>query len=117
LASNTSVVRVDLQRNSIDDDGIKALAQLLTTNNTLAEIDLSYNNITDFGMLFFVKAAKASTTLRDLNVSCNLISELGLTLCGEWFAAPNVALRSIDFSFNKLVYFVLFIVLFVVVCC
>ena len=105
LHNNVSVVKLDVSRNQIDDEGIKTLSTALAMNHTLAEINLSYNNVTDFGMLFFVKAAKSSTTLRHLNMSCNLITELGVTLCGEWFATPTIALQHVDFSFNKFVLF------------
>ena len=62
----------------INDDGIKKLADVLTTNNTLKTFTFTRGIITDVGMRALANAFKVNTSLITLNLSSNIIKNNGV---------------------------------------
>ncbi|KAK3831131.1 MAG: hypothetical protein J3R72DRAFT_425615 [Linnemannia gamsii] len=63
LKTNSTLVTLDLQNNSIRYDGAKALAEALKTNSTLATLDLQYNWIGGNGAEALAEALKSNSTV------------------------------------------------------
>ncbi|KFH62977.1 hypothetical protein MVEG_11015 [Podila verticillata NRRL 6337] len=49
LKTNSTLITMDLQKNSIGDNGVQSLAEALKTNSSLAILDLQYNTTGDKG--------------------------------------------------------------------
>lgn len=75
LASNTSILVLNLSRNGIGGpENEKALCNLLSVNNTITELDLERNRIVDEGGCIG-QGLSANTSLRTLNCELNPIGE------------------------------------------
>lgn len=68
LASNTSVVTVDLSSNNIGNVGAVALAEALKTNTTITTLSLYFNKFGDVACKAFEKALQNNTTLTKLEM-------------------------------------------------
>lgn len=59
----SNVIKLELPRNNIDDNMIKALVDGLRLNSTLAYLDLSHNKIEDNGARRIAKFLMHSSTI------------------------------------------------------
>ena len=74
LKTNFTITKVNLSRNIIGDKGATALAEALLTNSTFTELDLSGNRIGDKGACVLAEALKINSTVTRLNIDNNDIS-------------------------------------------
>jgi len=63
--------------------GLAALAQAISTSTTLAEIDLQSNSIRDEGAKILAEAIKANRSLTKINLTDNGIGEEGLKMLAD----------------------------------
>lgn len=73
----SNVIKLELPRNNIDDNMIKALVDGLRLNSTLAYLDLSHNKIEDNGARRIAKFLMHSSVIIYLNLWDNLIHTEG----------------------------------------
>ena len=71
LATNTSVISVDLSFNEIGNVGAEALAKALKTNTSVISVDLSFNKFDYVVRKAFEKALQTNTTLTKLEIEDN----------------------------------------------
>ncbi|KAF9910161.1 hypothetical protein BX616_010927 [Lobosporangium transversale] len=83
LKTNTTLLVLDLEGNSIGDKGALALSEALKTNTALTSLSLRENSIGHKGALALSKALKINTTLTTLNLNWNLIEEKGAVVLLE----------------------------------
>lgn len=79
LAGCANLRRLDLARNSINDDGATGLAEALGTMGSLSCLELDNNSISDAGMQALCQGFLVCTTLKNLNLSSNIMQEEGMT--------------------------------------
>ena len=77
LKSNTTVIKLNLCDNDIDDAGAAGLADALKSNKTLKELNLGSNSIRDAGAKSLADALKSNKTLTELNLGSNSIRDAG----------------------------------------
>ena len=75
LATNRTVVSLDLRNNKIGADGAAALANMLKSNSTLQIIDLRWNEIGAAGGRSILSALSSNHTLKRLELAGNKIPE------------------------------------------
>ena len=63
---NTTLQKLDIDKNGISDDGAAAISDGLKSNNSLQELYMSYNQITNEGAKKIAEAIKVNTTLHTL---------------------------------------------------
>lgn len=68
LKINTTLCRLDLAYNWIDEEGVKSIASALAINTTLTALFLQYNFICDEGVFALAEAARINTTLMSLRI-------------------------------------------------
>jgi Ran GTPase-activating protein (RanGAP) involved in mRNA processing and transport len=72
LPSMTGLTKLDLKSNQIGDAGADALANVLSKMNKLSYIDLSFNNIGDEGAKSFANGVKNMDNTRTVKFHLNL---------------------------------------------
>ena len=77
LKSNTTVIKLTLCDNDIDDAGAAGLANALKFNTTLSVLNLSENCIGDAGAANLADALESNKTLTELNLTINGIGDAG----------------------------------------
>jgi len=80
LMVNTTLTMLSLKHNTISDDGASVISKSLKSNNTLTELILSHNNIENRGAELISKALMVNTTLTSLNLNGNKIGEEGVKM-------------------------------------
>ena len=95
LASNTSLLKVNLHDNKIGDEGAQSLASALKVNNTLRCVNLSGNQISKVGAQIFAEALMVNTVLEIFYLSGNKIGDEGMQSLAMSLKVINT-LRSID---------------------
>ena len=92
LCVNTSVKTLDLSCNPLDDEGAKALAEMLggngaessgTVNTTLEHVDLSWCSIGPVGAQHLAQALCVNTSVKTLDLSCNPLDDEGAKALAE----------------------------------
>ena len=73
LKENTTLQSLNLHRNSIGDEGAKALSEALKENTTLQSLNLQSNSIKYDGAKALSEALKENTTLQSLDLGGNSI--------------------------------------------
>lgn len=68
LKGNTSCEEVVLANTSVDDDGAKLFAAVLTANSTLKKLDLGYNKIRHDGIVAIAEAMKTNASLTEIKL-------------------------------------------------
>lgn len=63
LRVSTSLTRIDLTYNWIEDEGAEHLAKGISDSASLTDIDLSYNNISPLGGIHIANAMSISTSM------------------------------------------------------
>ncbi|XP_032237000.2 NACHT, LRR and PYD domains-containing protein 14 isoform X2 [Nematostella vectensis] len=66
LSKNTSLEKLSLACNNIDDEGMCALAKYVTKTKSLQSLDISYNHISDVGKKAIIDACSESESLQHL---------------------------------------------------
>ncbi|KAI8606157.1 hypothetical protein EDD21DRAFT_349318 [Dissophora ornata] len=77
LKTNNPLTILNLENNSIGNDGALALSEALKTNTTLTTLNLQRNSIEKEGALALSEALKTNTTLTTLNLKNNSIGKEG----------------------------------------
>ncbi|KAI8595485.1 hypothetical protein EDD21DRAFT_420616 [Dissophora ornata] len=77
LRSNNPLTTLNLQNNSIGNEGALSLSEALKTNTTLTTLNLANNSIGQEGALSLSEALKTNTTLTTLNLEYNGIGYEG----------------------------------------
>ncbi|KAK3529234.1 hypothetical protein QTP70_021919 [Hemibagrus guttatus] len=73
LASNSSLIQLDLRNNQINHQGAAEIALALKRNSVLQELDLRWNNIGLLGGRALLEALQQNRTLLQLNMAGNNI--------------------------------------------
>ena len=68
LTVNQSVTRINIAKNTIDDEGALALADALEVNTSVVNIDLSGNTIGDGGASALADALKVNMSVTRVNL-------------------------------------------------
>ena len=102
--SRGSMQKLDLNSNSISEDGATAFAMMLRFNKSLSELNLSFNNIGDQGAVAIAAALQINTTLRCLSLRRNGIGNTGVQKIAEYLprmsALKEFILSKNDFDQN-----------------
>lgn len=77
LQRNSTLKKLDLNRNDIGDDGAEVLLGSLKFNRTLTTLDLSDNRISITGAAALAEVLRFNRTLKEINFSINFISDDG----------------------------------------
>ena len=83
LKSNTTVTKLDLHHNFIDDACLASLAEMLKSNTTLTKLNLCSADFGAAGAASLAEALKSNTTLTKLNLSVNTIYDAGAAALAE----------------------------------
>ena len=70
LTYNTHLTKLDCIFNNTNDEGAKALGEMLRVNNTILELDLRYNHIGG-GLAYLDEALKYNTSIIKIDLSGN----------------------------------------------
>merc|ERR1712130_565604 len=79
LKSNTSLTKIEMNKNQIGDRGVKFIAAGLKENTTLKYLNLMENMISDEGAKSVSEALKFNTIIQDLDLENNKVSQKVLT--------------------------------------
>jgi Ran GTPase-activating protein (RanGAP) involved in mRNA processing and transport len=102
LINNITLEQLYLTNNSIFDQGIQSLAQVLSNENrSLKKLGLELNNITDEGVEYLSTMFKTNRTLIHLGLSANKISNYGVKLLANELVDDETALEELHLSGNK----------------
>jgi Ran GTPase-activating protein (RanGAP) involved in mRNA processing and transport len=101
LASNASLLKINLCDNKIGDDGVRSLCAALKVNKTLTSIDLSGTQISKVGAQLLAEALLVNTVLQSMNLVNNMIGEDGAQSLGDALKVNN-NLRCINLSGNQI---------------
>lgn len=77
LLKNNKISYLGLRGNDLNDDDVKTLAEVLATNVSLTHLDLSANNITCNGAKILANALTQKCSLIKLNLEGNKIGDIG----------------------------------------
>ncbi|XP_051004611.1 leucine-rich repeat-containing protein 74A [Acomys russatus] len=128
LVSNTTILRLELEDNSIMEEGVRSLTEMLHENYYLQELNisdndlglegariisdflqennsslwklkLSGNNLKDESAALLCQALSSNYRIRSLNLSNNQLSDTGGEYLGQMLAL-NVGLQSLNLSWN-----------------
>ena len=98
---NKTLQKLDINHNSISDDGAVAFSDGLKYNISLQELNMSYNKITNEGAKMIGEAIKGNKTLQKLNISHNSISDDGAVAFSDGLKF-NISLQELNMSGNKI---------------
>jgi len=70
LTHNTNLTKLNCTTNNTNDDGAKALAEMLKVNKTILELNL-YNNHIEWGVIYLAEAIEHNTSLIYIDLSLN----------------------------------------------
>lgn len=101
LKINYTIVKLDLTRSHLDDEGVKALAEALKVNHILRSLIISWNRFNEEGGKALTEALKVNHTLTLLNLAWNKAGkEMGQALAEA--LKVNVTLRILFLDGNNL---------------
>ena len=69
LQANTTVTKLDLKYNSIEEDGTMAVCSMMEENCYITNLNLSHNNMSYTGSMAVEKMLQSNSTLTELNCS------------------------------------------------
>ncbi|KAI8597484.1 hypothetical protein EDD21DRAFT_407566 [Dissophora ornata] len=101
LKTNNPLTTLNLQHNSIGNEGALALSEALKTNITLITLNLWRNSIEKEGALALSEALKTNTTLTTLNLWSNSIKKEGALALSEALKT-NTTLTTLDLQYNSI---------------
>ena len=84
-----TLLKLNISRNEISDDGAIAFSECLKTNTILQKLNISHNRISDDGAIAFSECLKSNTTLIELDMSRNYISDRILQSVAQAIKANN----------------------------
>ncbi|CAO3568867.1 unnamed protein product [Mortierella alpina] len=100
LKTNSTLATLNLDSNTVGDDGAKVLAEALKTNSTLTTLNLPYNSIGDDGAKALAEALETNKTLTILNLESNAIAYDGINALAEMLKT-NKTLNALDLHWNS----------------
>jgi len=100
LHNNTNVVKLDISRNQIMEDGIIAIGDCLKNNTMLQEVDMSFNNINVEGAKIIAGVIQANVALQTLDISYCGIPNDGVVVVSESYK-NNKTLQQLIISWNN----------------
>jgi len=101
IKENTTIVKLNLERNCLGEFGIDVIADALCVNTTITNLNLSRNNLEEYGTQKITDALYTNTTITNLNLSDNWLGENGALVIAEALYV-NTTLTSLDLSHNYL---------------
>ncbi|CAJ1069492.1 leucine-rich repeat-containing protein 74B [Xyrichtys novacula] len=101
LATNTSILRLNLRDNWMEGMGGAAIAGMLKENCYITEVDLSDNNLGDYGARAIAGMLKENSSLLRLNLSGNHFTDQSAEHLGPALIT-NTKLQHLDLSYNAL---------------
>ncbi|KAG0051211.1 hypothetical protein BGZ83_003996 [Gryganskiella cystojenkinii] len=101
LKTDSILTTLNMQGNSISDNGARTLAKALKTNMTLTTLNLQGNSINDSGAQALAKALKTNITLTALNLQGNSINDNGAQALATALKT-NRALTTLDLWENSI---------------
>jgi Ran GTPase-activating protein (RanGAP) involved in mRNA processing and transport len=101
IKENTTIVKLNLERNRLGITGIDVIADALRVNTTITNLNLSRNNLEEYGTQKVVDALCMNTTITKLNLSDNWLGEDGALVIAEALYVITT-LRSLNLSHNYL---------------
>ena len=101
IAKNTTIKKLRLSYNNINDEGIKHLANALKENNTLEVLDLGSNNIGDEGAKCLADMLVANKSLQSIGLGDNNIGDEGAKCIADMLAV-NKTLQWISLANNNI---------------
>ncbi|CAF1139133.1 unnamed protein product [Rotaria sordida] len=101
LKTNTSLRTVYLNKNQVNDIGAQELASMLYVNRTLTHLELSSNSIGDDGIAAISNALKINNSLRTIYLNDNNITEVGAEYLAHMLQV-NKALTDLQLSSNPI---------------
>jgi Ran GTPase-activating protein (RanGAP) involved in mRNA processing and transport len=101
IKENTTIVKLNLERNCLGEFGIDVIADALRVNTTITNLNLSLNNLEEYGTQKIIDALYMNTTITKLNLSSNWLGENGALVIAEALYVITT-LRSLNLSHNYL---------------
>jgi Ran GTPase-activating protein (RanGAP) involved in mRNA processing and transport len=101
IKENTTIVKLNLERNCLGEIGKDVIADALSVNTTITNLNLSRNNLEEYGTQKIVDALYMNTTITKLNLSDNWLGEDGALVIAEALYVITT-LRSLNLSHNYL---------------
>ncbi|CAF1468587.1 unnamed protein product [Adineta steineri] len=101
IRNDKTITKIKLCGKSIDDTGMKFLADALINNETITELDLYYNKIGDIGTEYLADALQNNTTLVILKLSYNQIGHNGAKYLSD-LLQTNQMITKIDLLKNHI---------------
>lgn len=81
--SNETLEDLDLSPNSIDNDGVAAIAGALAANGSLRRLNLAANRVGDVGAAALAEMLRSNGALEELDLSSNEIEYDGAHVAGR----------------------------------
>ncbi|KAH7054780.1 hypothetical protein BKA57DRAFT_434420 [Linnemannia elongata] len=101
IKANSILTTLNLDHNSIGDNGAQALSEALKTNSTLTTLNLYSNKIGPNGAQALSEALKTNSTLTTLNLEDNSIGDNGAQALSEALKS-NSTLTTLNLSWNSI---------------
>jgi Ran GTPase-activating protein (RanGAP) involved in mRNA processing and transport len=101
LCKKTNLTSLLLERNLIDDEGVRALAAALRVNSSLSMLFLGMNSITYVGAKALGESLCVNNTLTRLELRRNQISDAGAQALGEALCV-NTSLTYLELRGNQI---------------
>ncbi len=101
LLKNKLIIQLDLGKNRIGDDGVKALGKVIETNLTLTQLDLKNNRIGDEGVKALGKVLETNQSITQLNLEYNSIGDDGVKALGK-VLETNPTLTQLNLGRNRI---------------
>jgi Ran GTPase-activating protein (RanGAP) involved in mRNA processing and transport len=101
IKENTTIVKLNLERNCLGEIGIDVIADALRVNTTITNLNLSRNNLEEYGTQKITDALNMNTTITKLNLSDNWLGEDGALVIAKALYVITT-LRSLNLSHNYL---------------
>ena len=83
LRTNSSLIELDMSKNSINCEGATAIAESLQVNTTLQKLNISHNEISSGGAMAFSDCLKTNKALKELDISHNMVKHEGAIAIAE----------------------------------
>ncbi|POM72049.1 Hypothetical protein PHPALM_11308 [Phytophthora palmivora] len=102
LATNKSLMKLQLKECKLKDEHVAALAAALKDNTTLVEIDLSDNELTHAACVSLAEGLCENKALKILRLNNNKCQDEGAKALADVLAAHNTTLTYLDMGNNGL---------------
>mmetsp|Transcript_340 Transcript_340/g.818 ORF Transcript_340/g.818 Transcript_340/m.818 type:complete len:172 (-) Transcript_340:109-624(-) len=102
LAKDQSLVSLDLSCNKINDNGARALENVLGKHKYLKSLNISYNKIGKNGAMALAKQTLDTHNLESLDLSWNQMGDKGVILFAEALSNNPRRLEFLNISWNEI---------------